>query len=358
MLQIIEQNIFPKLKANYKSYRLIFKKPSGTSRGVLTTKISYFIFIEVDSKTYIGECGLLQGLSCDDVPEYESILANVCSDINNYKFWLNEGLVNFPSIRFGLEMALLSSLNIGSNILYPSAFTNGNAAIKINGLIWMGTNAEMFQQIEKKLQEGFTCLKLKIGAINFEEEVSLLQYIRDNFSANILELRVDANGAFNVNEASEKLKLLSNFNLHSIEQPIKAQQHIAMASLCTSTPLPIALDEELIGINSFKEKRNLLEIIKPQYIILKPSLLGGFSACEEWISLANELNIGWWVTSALESNLGLNAIAQWTYTLNNNMPQGLGTGQLYTNNFPSPLTLKGEFLYHLPNENWLYNNLL
>jgi L-alanine-DL-glutamate epimerase-like enolase superfamily enzyme len=255
-------------------------------------------------------------------------------------------------------MALLSSLNIGSNILYPSAFTNGSAAIKINGLIWMGTNAEMFQQIEKKLQEGFTCLKLKIGAINFEEEVSLLQYIRDNFSANILELRVDANGAFNVNEASEKLKLLSNFNLHSIEQPVKAGQYNTMASLCSISPLPIALDEELIGINSFNEKRNLLVTISPQYIILKPSLLGGFSACEEWITIANELNIGWWVTSALESNIGLNAIAQWTYTLKNTMPQGLGTGQLYTNNFDSPLTLRGEFLYHLPNINWQYNNLL
>lgn len=358
MLPIIEQNTFYNLKAYYKSYDLIFKKPSGTSRGVLTTKKSYFLFVEVEGKISVGECGLLQGLSCDDVPEYESVLANVCSDINNYKFWLNEGLVNFPSIRFGLEMALLSSLNIGCNIFYPSAFTNGSAAIKINGLIWMGTHAEMFQQIEKKLQEGFTCLKLKIGAINFEEEVSLLQYIRENFSTDVLELRVDANGAFNVNEALEKLKILSNFSIHSIEQPIRVQQYKAMASLCNTTPLPIALDEELIGINNFDEKRNLLESIKPQYIILKPSLLGGFSACEEWISIANELNIGWWVTSALESNIGLNAIAQWTYTLNNNMPQGLGTGQLYTNNFHSPLTLKGEFLYHLPNENWLYNNLL
>jgi L-alanine-DL-glutamate epimerase-like enolase superfamily enzyme len=357
-LQIIEQNIFPKLKANYKSYRLIFKKPSGTSRGILTTKISYFIFIEVDSRTYIGECGLLQGLSCDDVPEYENILAKVCAEINNYEYWLKEGLINFPSIRFGLEIALLNFLNGDNNILFPSNFTNGVDAIKINGLIWMGTHAEMFQQIEKKLQEGFTCLKLKIGAINFEEEVSLLKYIRENFSANILELRVDANGAFEANEALDKLKTLSTFNLHSIEQPVKAGQYNTMASLCSISPLPIALDEELIGINSFNEKRNLLVTISPQYIILKPSLLGGFSACEEWITIANELNIGWWVTSALESNIGLNAIAQWTYTFKNIMPQGLGTGQLYTNNFDSPLTLRGEFLYHLPNINWQYNNLL
>jgi O-succinylbenzoate synthase len=343
------------MKAEYRSYHLEFIKPSGTSRGVLTSKTSYFIFIEHNNRTGVGECGVLKGLSCDDVPEYESVIKKVCEGINRYEYWLNEGLASYPSIRFGLEMALLDLINGRERLLFPSEFTAGKESIRINGLIWMGSKDEMKAQIAAKLNDGYKCLKLKIGAINFSEEMELLSYIRQQFSVNDLELRVDANGAFTAEEALHKLKELSQFNIHSIEQPIKAGQWERMAELCQSSPLDIALDEELIGIHSRDEKKKLLQTIQPQYIILKPSLLGGFYATQEWIKIADELNIKWWVTSALESNVGLNAIAQWTFTLNNNMPQGLGTGQLYTNNFASPLTLQGENLFYFPEKDWDLN---
>lgn len=358
MLNILKQVNINGVTASYKQHNLIFKQPSGTSRGVLTTKKSYFFFLRKNNITAIGECGLLQGLSCDDVPEYEEVLQQVCSDIANYEYWLNEGLINFPSIRFGLEMALLDWYYGGNSILFPSAFTANEASININGLIWMGTKGAMQQQIEAKLNDGFKCLKLKIGAIDFNEEIELLKFIRESFSPEQLEIRVDANGAFNAEDALEKLNTLSAFSLHSIEQPIKAGQWQQMAQLCKQTPFPIALDEELIGIHTFQHKQQLLAEIKPQYIILKPSLLGGIESCNEWIELADRMNIGWWITSALESNIGLNAIAQYTFTLNSNMPQGLGTGQLYTNNFESPLTLLGDRLFYNPKKQWQLNTLL
>lgn len=358
MLPVFKSENLKNLSAHFKSYDLVFKKPSGTSRGIFTIKKSYFIFIQFKGITAIGECGLLPGLSCDDVPEYETVLQQVCSDINNYEYWLNEGLLKFPSIRFGLEMALLNLIDWDIQILFPSAFTEGVDSIVINGLIWMGSKADMLEQINLKLNEGYKCLKLKIGAIDFEEELALLQFIRKKFSPEKLEIRVDANGAFVINEAVEKLKKLSAFNLHSIEQPIKAGNWEAMAALCATTPLPIALDEELIGIHVKEEKTKLLNAIKPQYIILKPSLLGGIEACNEWISAAEKLNIPWWVTSALESNIGLSAIAQWAYSLNVEMPQGLGTGQLYINNFESPLYLKGDKLFYNAANNWQLDSLL
>ena len=358
MLPIIKRTNLNHLSAHYRAYDLVFKKPSGTSRGILTTKKSYFIFIGHKEVTAIGECGLLAGLSCDDVPEYETVLQQVCNDINNYEYWLNEGLLNFPSIRFGLEMALLNFINGGKDLLFPSAFTEGKDSVVINGLIWMGSKEEMLMQINLKLHEGFKCLKLKIGAINFDDELALLQFIREKFKPEQLAIRVDANGAFAINEAVEKLEKLSAFNLHSIEQPIKAGNAAAMAALCATTPLPIALDEELIGIHTEAEKANLLNDIKPQYIILKPSLLGGIEACNEWISAAEKLNIKWWITSALESNIGLSAIAQWAYSLNVEMPQGLGTGQLYTNNFESPLYLKGDRLFFKADNKWQLDNLI
>ncbi len=357
MLEVLKNIQKKKLQAFYKTHPLVFKKPSGTSRGILTEKKSWFIVVsEAENKNIsgIGECGLLQGLSCDDVPEYENVLQQVCADINNYEFWLNAGLKNFPSIRFGLEMALLDFSHEGKRILFPSEFTAGKASIRINGLIWMGGKQEMKTQMEQKLSEGFTCLKLKIGAIDFEEELELLQFIRSNFSPTQLEIRVDANGAFTPESALEKLQLLSAFQLHSIEQPIAAGQWEAMAELCEQTPLPIALDEELIGISEVESKEKLLLNIQPQYIILKPSLVGGFEAAQEWINIAGKHQTGWWITSALESNIGLNAIAQWTFTLNNPLPQGLGTGQLYTNNFSSPLELKGEWL-SFNNKEWMIN---
>jgi o-succinylbenzoate synthase len=358
MLAIIKSANLKNLSAHYKAYDLIFKKPSGTSRGILTAKKSYFIFIQHKEVTAIGECGLLPGLSCDDVPQYETVLQQLCSDINNYEYWLNEGLLKFPSIRFGLEMALLNLMGGGKHVLFPSAFTQGTASMVINGLIWMGSKTDMLQQISHKLNEGFKCLKLKIGAIHFDDELALLQYIREKFTPEQLEIRVDANGAFAINEAAEKLEKLSAYNLHSIEQPIKAGNWEAMAALCAHTPLPIALDEELIGIHAKKEKVKLLTTIKPKYIILKPSLLGGIEACNEWITAAETLNIGWWITSALESNIGLSAIAQWAYNLKVTMPQGLGTGQLYTNNFESPLYLNGDQLFYNADNKWQMDSLI
>lgn len=343
------------MEANYKKYTLNFKRPSGTSRGVMTTKETYFIQIEIDGKIGIGECGILRGLSIDDRADYEDRLQQTCRHINNSLDELLRDLVEFPSIQFGLETAFRSLESDHKFDLFPSAFTQGEDAIPINGLVWMGSEDFMRTQIEEKIEAGFTCIKLKIGAIDFQTELGILKSIRKEFSISDMELRVDANGAFSPDDALEKLKRLSEYELHSIEQPIKPKQIEAISKLCEVSPLPIALDEELIGIFSKIEKQQLLEAIKPTYIILKPSLVGGFKGSEQWIKAAECLDINWWVTSALESNVGLNAIAQWTYTLKNNRPQGLGTGGLYTNNFSSPLTVKNGTLQYDLKKNWNFN---
>ena len=343
------------LKAEYYYYPLDFKRPSGTSRGVLTQKDSWFIQVwdnQNPSVKGIGECSIIRGLSSDDRSGYEDKIKEVCENIDDFWYYLENGLKDWPSIYFGLETAFLDLKANGSKLLFPSEFTKGIEQISINGLVWMGDSGFMKEQIQQKIEDGFSCLKLKIGAINFEAEISLLDSIRKEFGADKIELRVDANGAFAPKDAIDKLKLLAEFNLHSIEQPIKAGQWKEMADLCLKTPLPIVLDEELIGINDVVEKRNLLDAIKPQYIILKPSLLGGIRGSEEWIDLANERKIPWWITSALESNIGLNAIAQWTSTLNNSMPQGLGTGQIYTNNIASPLYMENGFLAFDATNKW------
>ena len=316
---------------------LNFKRPSGTSRGVLTSKETFFLVIEQEDKKGIGECNLFRGLSADDVPDYEAKLQWVEQHLHLGEKALLEELKTFPSIQFGVEQAFRSVVAPQWYELFPSNFTKGKDAIPINGLIWMGSPDFMKAQIKEKLAQGFRCIKMKIGAIDFEEEYRILKALRNEFSASDIEIRVDANGAFQANEALRYLERLATLQLHSIEQPIRAGQWEAMAELCEQTPLPIALDEELIGIFTREEKQRLLREIQPQYIILKPSLIGGYSGSEEWITLAETLGIGWWVTSALESNIGLNAIAQWTYTLRNPMPQGLGTGTLYTNNIPFPL---------------------
>jgi o-succinylbenzoate synthase len=341
-------------QAYFKKYTLQFKHPSGTSRGVLTEKDSWFVFLFYDLEPDtigIGECSPLEGLSIDDRMGYEDKLAEVCGNIDNY-LDQSESLSDYPSIRFGIEMALLDYQQRGRRILFPSAFTEGNDSILINGLVWMGSFEAMLSEVREKIKSGFTCIKLKIGAINFEDEINLIRSIRKDFSQADIEIRVDANGAFKPDEAGEKLKRLSEFQLHSIEQPIRQNQWEVMADLCSTSSIPIALDEELIGIADFDRKLKLLEEINPRFIILKPSLLGGFRASQEWIELAGNLNIGWWVTSALESNIGLNAIAQWTYTLKSKLPQGLGTGQLYSNNFDSPLNISEGKLFYRPNENW------
>lgn len=335
------------MKATCVKYILNFKRPSGTSRGVMTEKETWFIILEKDGKRGIGECGILRSLSIDDRPDYEEKLKWVCENIHLGENALWEALVKFPSIQFGVEMAFRSLEAETPFLLFPSAFTRGEDSIAINGLVWMGEEAYMKQQIEEKLQQGFNCIKLKIGAIDFENELGLLRFIRENFTLGQIEIRVDANGAFSAGKALNKLNKLSAFQLHSIEQPIKQGQHDTMAELCANTPFPIALDEELIGIFDIENKEALLQKIMPQYIILKPSLVGGFRGTKEWINLAEKYNIGWWITSALESNIGLNAIAQWTYLQNNPMPQGLGTGALYTNNFDSPLEVKnGKLTYN------------
>lgn len=334
------------IKASYQKYVLNFKRPSGTSRGVLTEKETWFIILEKEGKKGIGECGILRTLSIDDRPDYEEKLKWVCENIHLGKDKLWEALLEFPSIQFGIEQAFLSLEAENPLLLFPSEFTNGQKSIFINGLVWMGDEVFMKQQIDEKLANGFKCIKLKIGAIDFQKELDLLRFIRSNFDAEIIEIRVDANGAFDLNLALDKLNQLTGFELHSIEQPIAKNNTDRMAELCRLTPFPIALDEELIGVFSLAEKEALLEKIKPQYIILKPSLVGGVRGTKEWIDLAEKQNIGWWITSALESNIGLNAIAQWTYTLKNSMPQGLGTGALYTNNFDCPLEVdKGQLWY-------------
>lgn len=337
------------LVARYTPYTLKFKTPGGTSRGVLREKTSYFIAIhdsEEPAAIGLGECGIFEGLSADDRPNYLEKLEWLCGNINQPAAELDQELIEFPSLRFGLEMALADLANGGEQQFFDTPFARGNAPIAINGLVWMGTADDMARQVEAKINSGFKCIKLKIGALDFDEEFNLLKGIRKKFSAGDIEIRVDANGAFSAENAVKKLERLASLDIHSIEQPIAAGQHEAMAELCAKTPLPIALDEELIGVFDPLEQRHLLQKIKPQHIIIKPSLLGGWKASEEWIQYAESVGAGWWVTSALESNVGLNAIAQWTALLKTNIAQGLGTGQLYSNNFPSPLKISQGQLRH------------
>ena len=329
--------------AKYYPYTLNFKRPSGTSRGVLNTKETYFIEVFEDDKKGIGECALFRGLSFDDDDDYEAALEWTCRNISLSIDDLREELVNHPSIIFGVEQALLNLQHQG-DVYFPSDFTDGKDSIKINGLIWMGTSDYMKEQLEEKLSKGFSCIKLKIG-VDWNAEKQILKSLREQFPKDKIELRVDANGAFSPEQAKIVLQELAELHIHSIEQPIQAGNWKAMAELCHSTPTPIALDEELIGVLNYESKKTLIKEIKPQYIILKPALVGGFSGSDEWIQLAEQNNIGWWITSALESNIGLNAIAQYTYTKNNPMPQGLGTGGLFTNNFETNLHLEGERLW-------------
>ena len=340
------------MKATYHKYMLEFKRPSGTSRGIMTEKETWFIVLEENGKKGIGECGILRGLSADDRDDYEEKLKWVCQNIHLGETVLWEKLLEFPSIQFGIEMAFLSLKSENPYLLFPSDFTNNSKSIAINGLVWMGEEAFMKEQIEEKIAQGFTCIKLKIGAIDFEKELQLLHFIRSHFSEKQIEIRVDANGAFSLGEALDKMNQLSGFKLHSIEQPIQKNNTDRMAELCKTPPFPIALDEELIGVFSLEEKEALLQKIMPQFIILKPSFVGGFRGTQEWISLAEKYNIGWWITSALESNIGLNAIAQWTFLQNSDMPQGLGTGALYTNNFDCPLEVLNGQLWYNNSKNW------
>ena len=332
-------NIIPRI--------LHFKQPAGTSRGTYTTRKVWYIYLsttEYPERVGVGECAPLPKLSCDDLPDYEQILCNACRCLEQTGELDTEALRDYPSILFGLETAL-RHYETQSWALWDTPFSRGETGIPINGLIWMGDFDRMLQQIEVKMQSGYRCIKLKIGAINFEEELALLKHIRAHYSAREIELRVDANGAYSPIDAMEKLNRLAELELHSIEQPIRAGQWEEMARLTADTPLPIALDEELIGCNTLEGKQDLLTSVRPQYIILKPSLHGGISGGNEWIAEAEKQHIGWWITSALESNIGLNAIAQWCATFRNPLPQGLGTGLLFTDNIEMPLEIRKDCLW-------------
>ena len=331
---------------------LHFKQPAGTSRGVYTTRQSYYLTITDDNCPGIkgiGECATLPDLSCDAVPEYNKILKDICLMVEQTGKIPYDILRPYPSILFGLEMAFAQLDANGSTRLYDTPFGRGEEGITINGLVWMGTFEDMYSRLEAKLKAGFHCVKLKIGAIDFDKELDLIKHIREAFDKNTIELRVDANGGFTPDNAMERLEALAQYDIHSIEQPIKQHQWKDMARLCKETPLPIALDEELIGVNVKSMKEYLLDSIRPQYIILKPSLHGGMYGCDEWIQLAKERGIGSWITSALESNIGLNAIAHYcakTYGPSVSMPQGLGTGQLFTDNIDMPLVIDGDKIWY------------
>ena len=344
------------MKAHFKKYILNFKQPSGTSRGIYTTREVWYIFLSDGSNTGIGECAPLPNLSIESPKKMSAKLLQVCEEID-YFIQSREELRNWPSILFGIETAILDLQCNGNQILFPSAFTHGEQGIPINGLIWMGTPEFMKQQIRNKLDAGFRCIKLKIGAIDFETEFNLLKEIRDEFSAKEITLRVDANGAYSYQTALENMKRLSDLQIHSIEQPIDTGRWDEMAMLCEKSPVPIALDEELIGVFNQKELAQIAEQIHPAFFVLKPSLHGGLATCDKWIELAEKHGIGWWITSALESNIGLNAIAQWTFQKNIKTEQGLGTGQLYTNNIDSPLQIEGEKLWYKPEGKWKLNSL-
>ena len=331
---------------------LHFKQPAGTSRGVYTERKVWYVTLSDGDRRGVGECAPLPDLSCDAMSDeaYEKILRERCETMCRTGEIPYDDLRDYPSMLFGIETAWLSLKN--GDRLFDTKFSRGEVGIPINGLVWMGNYDEMLQRMEDKLDKGFRCVKLKIGAIGFEQELDLVKRIRERFSFHEVELRLDANGAFKYEEALYKLELLSQYAIHSIEQPIKAGQWAYMAELCRESPLPIALDEELIGVNDPEMKRHMLNIIKPRYIILKPSLHGGMMGCREWIAAAREQGIGSWITSALESNIGLNAVAQFAsdvYGDHIRMPQGLGTGQLFTDNIDMGLDIRGDMLWRLGN---------
>ncbi len=340
--------------AGFRKYTLYFKSPAVTSRGSLLQKDSWIIRVGddlVSSPCGIGECSPIPGLSIDDQSGFEIKLTGTLNRLKHGQIDMDE-LNDYPSIRFGLETALKDYSSGGSRVLFPSGFTGGGEGIRINGLIWMGDIDFMKKQVREKLEAGYRCIKIKVGAVDFDEELQIIRSVREKHNENIVQIRLDANGAFPPDKAMAFLEKLSPYNIHSIEQPIAAGNYALMNELCRNSPIPIALDEELIGNFSIEEKRQLLNEIKPHYIILKPGLLGGFSRTEEWMDIAGQLGTGWWITSALESNIGLNAIAQWTYKHDHTKIHGLGTGQIYENNIKSPLYLRGDELFYDPHGEW------
>lgn len=342
------------IKIDISSKVLHFKHPAGTSRGVYTTHRSYYVTLEKDGVRGVGECSILPDLSCDAMPwpRYEAVLRKACELVEQMGGIPYEMLRPYPSILFGLETAFAQVDAQGSTALSDTPFARGEEGIPVNGLVWMGSFEEMYARLEEKMKQGFRCVKLKIGAIDFPRELELVKHVREHFSKEQIELRVDANGGFAPENAMQRMKELAKYDVHSIEQPVKQHQWREMAFLCKESPLPIALDEELIGVNLPEQKARLLDTIHPAYIVLKPSLHGGMMGCREWIRLARERGIGSWITSALESNVGLNAVAHFcaeVYGSHITMPQGLGTGLLYTDNIDRPLKIVGDKLWYLKN---------
>lgn len=346
------------MKAKFCKYTLQFRQPAITSRQVMLSKPTYFLKVWREENPEIigtGECGLFPGLSSDDVPDYEDRLRQLCANIENPDFDIEQ----YPSIKMGLTTAVRDLESGSKHMPWPSYWSEGRAGIKINGLVWMGSREEMSERIKQKLASGFRCIKLKIGGINFEDELQLIEGIRKQFPADLLEIRLDANGAFTPENALTQLERLAPYGIHSLEQPIRQGQWVAMADICRNSPIDIALDEELIGITCPEIRRQMLQYIAPQYVILKPTLCGGFEGADNWIDLAQEVGAGWWATSALESNIGLNAIAQWVSAKGKlPMVQGLGTGNLYTNNIDSPLYQHGDCLFYNTEARWKMPEIL
>jgi len=342
------------MKYHFRKHRLFFKTPGGTSRGTLSHKDSWFIILEDQGKLGVGECSIIEGLSPETPSQVEGAMIQIGREIHLGFEELYSKFSHMPAIQFALEMAFRGLKSNDPFVLFDNFFTNSTNQIHINGLVWMGDPDFMRQQIDEKLSMGFECIKLKIGALDFDLECSLISDLRQRFDASNLQIRVDANGAFSSKDAMRKLDRLAMYDIHSIEQPIAVNQWKDMEALCKSSPIPIALDEELIGRTTDQQKKSLLENIRPQYLVLKPSLIGGWRGADRWVSLAEDFGIDWWVTSALESNVGLNAIAQWCAQKNASLPQGLGTGQLFTNNIDSPLYIEGSFLGYNPKGEWSF----
>ena len=332
----------------------------GTSKGAITTRTVWYLIAWHHDRPEvrgIGEAALFPGHSKEFPADVKTKLLELCMDTSNWERRLTDDLVDVPSVRFAVEQCLKDLEAVGTKTLFPSAFTLGRQAIPINGLVWMGDKATMKQRIREQIDGGYTTVKMKIGAIGIDDELELLKAVRTQYRASDLILRVDANGAFSAQQAPDILKRLADLHVHSIEQPVAPGLYEVMAELCAHTPIPVALDEDLIGLNTHDAKVDLLDNLKPQYIVIKPSLVGGWAATQEWIDLAKARNIGWWITSALESSIGLNAIAQYTATLHVTMAQGLGTGKVYANNIPSPLLAEKGFLRYRPEEDWDLSDL-
>lgn len=341
------------IRASYIPHNLYFKRPAATSRGVMHQKSCWYVVLTNENDAPgLGEVSFIPGLSVEDPHEIEIQLDHVCKLISRGELDPNAKLPNLPGVGFALETAWVDMNQGGQRLLFPSDFTRGLKGIPTNGLIWMGDSFQIKQQIREKLDLGFRVLKMKVGALELETEIEILRDIRAQYKAAELEIRLDANGAWSFEQAPEILQRFAEFGIHSIEQPISPGQTGEMAELCAGKVIPIALDEELIGISSTRERAGLLDQINPAYVILKPGLIGGFTEAEDWIGLAEVRGIGWWITSALESSVGLNAIAQWTYSLDVTIPQGLGLGSLYTNNLPSPLEMERDSLWHRPAKKW------